>query len=612
MNIFERNLNVLTGKYPTLEETIIHTYTPAEDVVIEQTASGEYTARWNGKYLHSKRNPAGEAKRLVAAEITRSPAACIIVGFGLGYLAEAFVSVYPDVPCIIMEPNVPLFLRALEARDLSALFESDSLSLLLDTAPEAVFPLLEHAAREAANSEIKTLYVRSLYEENADYIQTVDRALRTFFARKEINTNTLKRFGKLWIRNLIRNLHLIAESRGTAELTGAFAGTPALLLAAGPSLDALLPHIKELQKRCVVIAVDTAVNFCIKAGINPDFLVVVDPQYWNTRHLDYGPSLDTVLISESSTHPRVFRLLGDKTLYFCSSLFPLGTYLEERVEQKGKLGAGGSVATSAWDFARVAGCSAIYCGGMDLGFPDGITHYRGSFFETSSHASSARLSPAETFGFSYLYNGRPFPAVNNSGTATLTDKRLIIYKWWFENQMKQHSEPLTFSLSPHGVEIEGMDYLPAADLLELPEKRDEIESVIAPLRNPETMSKDSAEAKHSKLVAAVDELNRELMGLEEVVASGLGIAEEITEKIDGNENISPLLPKLDDVDRTIMSRSTKDIAGFLLKHVTDTIINTEPDPRDPKSVIAQSITLYSELLASIQHHRHLILSHFER
>ncbi len=612
MNNFEKNVSVLTKKHPTLKDTVLEAYIPAEDVVIEQTPSGEVTARWNGKYLHSKRNPSGEAKRLVAAEITRAPAACIIIGFGLGYLAEAFVAVYPDVPCIVMEPNVSLFLRALEARDLSGLFISDSLSLLLDTGPEAVFPLLDRAAEQTANGEIKTLSVRSLYDENADYIHTVNQALQTFFARKEINANTLKRFGKLWIRNLIHNLSLIAESRGIGELGGAFEGVPALLLAAGPSLDLLAPHMEELQNRCVVIAVDTAVNFCVKTGVSPDFLVVVDPQYWNTRHLDYGAKLETVIISESSTHPRVFRLLGDKELYFCSSLFPLGEYLEERVEQKGKLGAGGSVATSAWDFARHLGCSAIYCGGMDLGFPGGSTHYRGSFFETNSHSSSTRLAPAETFGFSYLYDGRPFSTPNNSGTITVTDKRLIIYKWWFENQMKQHPVPPTFSLAPYGVEIKGMDFLTAADLLNLPENRDEIDSVIASLRNPETISEDTAELKRSKLIAAIAELNRELTGLEEVVAAGLGIAEEITDKIDGNENIAPLLPKLDEVDQTILSRNTKDIAGFLLKHVTDTIINTEPDPNDPKAVIAQSVTLYSQLLASIQYHRQLLLSYFER
>lgn len=146
----------------------------------------------------------------------------------------------------------------------------------------------------------------------------------------------------------------------------------------------------------------------------------------------------------------------------------------------------------------------------------------------------------------------------------------------------------------------------------LPEKRKKIDTILSTIQEAETIQEETEELKLSKLTAAVDELNRELMGLEEVVAAGLGIAEEITEKIDGDENIAPLLPKLDEIDQNIMGRNTKDIAGFLLKHVTDTIINTETDPHDPKSVIAQSVTLYSQLLSSIQYHRQLLLSYFNR
>ena len=96
----------------------------------------------------------------------------------------------------------------------------------------------------------------------------------------------------------------------------------------------VITQLPRLADRCVVIAVDTALRACLSAGVQPDFTILVDPQYWNWRHLDGTRAAGSVLITESAAWPAVFRYPA-RDIFLCSSLFPLGKYLESRIGRKG-------------------------------------------------------------------------------------------------------------------------------------------------------------------------------------------------------------------------------------------------------------------------------------
>ena len=75
-------------------------------------------------------------------------------------------------------------------------------------------------------------------------------------SRAESNANTLRRFGVVWVRNLLANLDLVVNAPGATTLPGRFAGLPALVLAAGPSLALVLPQLRRLRRGMLVVAVD--------------------------------------------------------------------------------------------------------------------------------------------------------------------------------------------------------------------------------------------------------------------------------------------------------------------------------------------------------------------
>ncbi len=598
MSCYKKNIDILHKQFPEIKNEILDKYSANEELVVETSRTGLPTAKYSGIYLHSKHDPVREAARLVRNNFPDNISCCIFYGFGFGYQIEAFIDSYPDTPLIILEPDIPLFLKALETRDLSRIFSSKSISIALDTPVDSIIPLID----KYKNGKLHIFKLRSLIDINEKYFKTADEVFSSFISRKEINSNTLKRFGHLWIRNLIHNLPLLYKSRGVSEIENLFQNIPSLLIAAGPSLDRIMPKMEELQKRFLIIAVDTALSACKYFNVEPDFIVIVDPQYWNTRHLDRCFFKKSIIISESSTHPGVFRHFKNPA-YFCSSLFPLGQYLEKEIWSGGKLGAGGSVATTGWDFARFSGSSRIFCGGLDLGFPEKSTHYKDSFFEKLSNIKSYRFKPSETFSFSAVNSADPFLMDNNDGTKTTTDRRLVMYRWWFENQIKIQKNIKTFNLSRYGIKIEGMEYQPLKKLLKRPVIREKIDKLFSGL-----YKKPIPESNKKILKKNIDFLLSELKNITDLTNTGILEVDRISGNMGNKMIVEKSLKKLDEIDKAISTLKSCNIAGFLLHNTVQTILENNEKGLNFSNILETSKKLYLELHKSSGYHKKLLES----
>jgi hypothetical protein len=588
MSFLEKNLEAL-------RDTGCDTAKILEDCAGLQAVTardGQPSAILDGVYIHSGFSPEKEAARLIESLPPEARGTLVIYGFGLGYHIEAFFAACPEGRVIVVEPDAAFFHAALKLRDFTALFRRKEFHLLLAADPETLVRCLH----ERDNESPQVLRLRPVYAKNEEYYKKADAVLSRLASRRDINLNTLKRFGRLWVRNLARNIPLIETSPGIHRIEGKLAGFPVFVAAAGPGLDEVLPYLPEIKKRCVLVAVDTSYSACLRRQTEPDFVVVVDPQYWNTRHLDRAIQKKAILISESSTHPRIFRLLPGKT-FLGGSIFPLGRYLEEATEPKGKLGAGGSVSTSAWDFARVIGGSPIIMGGLDLGFPSKNTHYKGSFFEDRMFSLSSRLSPGETQSCRYLYDGSPRMVADNCGGEVLSDMRMLIYIWWFEIQAKRYPLVKTLTLSSGGARVEGIEAIGLRDVLALPETREAIDQRVGSLRGY-----TCAPANAARLEEALETLMEELNRLENLCGEGLRRTAVIRKR--GASAAPTALAALNEIDEKILGLECRDIAGFLMTAALQSI--SAPARTDMASALENAHTLYSTLRESAGYHREIL------
>ena len=544
---------------------------PAKARGMEHTA----TLTVRGGFLHSKYNPQEEARRILGSEFFQTAEVrnrCIFAGLGLGYLASQYIEHFPAAEAVIIEADCNVFLCFLAARRLDSFFRHRKLSLLIGTQPE-----------EAASFLASTGWNSGILFKAAVSIEAYKQWYEAFFAllernkmKNSINAKTLERFGTLWLKNTVKNLSTLCTAAKIGCFKNAFPDAAAAVLAGGPSLTAHLELIKKSGMDFLIIAVDTALRACLRAGITPDFVLSFDPQYWNYLHtagLDTGKSL---LISEAAVFPAVLRQQS-RAVFLSNSSSPFARYLEGKGQNEAgdadcTLAAGGSVATTAWDFARYIGANPVIMAGLDLAYPNKQTHFAGSTFEEAAHTRSTRLAPAEQANFNSLYSAFPSLHKDYAGGTVLTDRRMLLYAWWFESALAKYPEVKTFNLMPHGVFIPGMPACSAEDFAGLTAgglPRTAIEERLQTIvHNAYSQAfLDGCGARERQLAASVNAMTEGAAALAAQAEKAEALCRRLAECSSGSaEHIAEqaaLITQLNKIDEEIKNGFAKDLVAVL-------------------------------------------------
>lgn len=174
-----------------------------------------------------------------------------------------------------------------------------------------------------------------------------------------------------------RQLENLVEAHiPAAQLKGLFAGRTAVVLGGGPSLDEMLPWLKERQEELLILAVSRVCRRLQQVGIKPHIVVTIDPSQMSFDISRELLTLDSDVILARANHA-VFKLVAQ---------WPgRSVYLDARYPwvQKGEpqnIGSvGPTVTNTALQLALAMGVSRIILGGVDLCHDrDGHTHASGS------------------------------------------------------------------------------------------------------------------------------------------------------------------------------------------------------------------------------------------
>ena len=472
-SIWNKNLELFKSRFPELfsiikDETGGSSSLSSQLFTLVTAKNGSITAKEGAATLHSLYNPEREAMNAVSSQEVASKSTCVFYGFGLGYQVIEFCKKYPSKKLVLLEPDPARLFAALEVLDWSAVFAHQQLVLALGCPQESVLSLIEDSSRvNVGNTGVSDAYffdIPAFTAHAAAYFAGVKEIIKRNQRKNEINAATLKKFGRLWVRNSLRNAGEICRRegigvyKGMAALPGGSAfSLPFLIIGAGPSLGGIIPHLAELKKRMLLVCVETALGTLLKAGIQPDFIILLDPQFWAWRHIAGLSAPESILITESCAYPSVFRF-NCKKIMLCKSQFPVGQYLENKLGlDLGDLGTGGSVASAAWNFAHFCGAKNIYTAGLDLSFPSKETHIKGSSAEQTFHTLARRTTTVENFTAATLFSANASPAQNYLGEKVITDSRMKMFAWWFEARLAACPEVKTFTLCPQSMKIPGIE-----------------------------------------------------------------------------------------------------------------------------------------------------------
>ncbi len=592
-SIWNNNVALFKKRFPQLAFLFDTPLAPEEKPFTVTASKSEALTAFEGTLpLHSKYNPQKEAQQLIS-QFPKEKTAAAFYSFGLGYAPIQFALSYPTLPLIIIEPDVRYVSQSFETLDWTPVLSHSQVIFAIGASAQEAASLIERFGI----SNVQIYESANQIQHASAYYTELKQNLTRAKQKENINTNTLERFAKLWLRNSCKNLPQMALCDGVKKFMNTNTTLPFVILAAGPSLAAILPHLAELKKRSIIVCVDTSLHACLNAGVEPDFIVLVDPQEACARHLDFLRSPSSVLITESAVWPSVLRFECKETV-MCSSLFPLGKYFESQLGEKGKLGAGGSVTTTAWDFAYSTGTKKIYLAGMDLGFPGKQTHIRGSQFEERAHRLSVKTSPAETDSIISLMSANPQFALDYDNNQLLTDERMSLFSWWFEENAKKAKQSgcTTFSLTSQSLAINGIQKADIQDILSLPEAQKERDAFFC------TAQKNAAalnqEERMKQFEIAKQTFVTHLQSLLETARKGIHLCDSA---IKDRSKAQDTFAKLDMLDKEILTSTAKDAASLVFPTQRQLQKKAGDIPQEPiLHQLYYSKLIYTELSESIK------------
>ncbi len=362
----------------------------SEDFVeLFRSRDGALVARVDGRSIYSRYNPTHEAERFLRAKLTGrrpdSDAPLLIVSDGLGHLERGARACFPARR--ILSIHLHGGLSRCGAAD------ADAVCIPENGCDPAQF-ITEHVRPE----EIDALDVVEWPPATRAFAQSyrvVAERIAGSLRRLVADAATVSRWGRLWIRNILRN----ADRLLFRSTLPSFDDRTVLVVCPGPSVAALIPYLRTLPHLPVVVAVASA-EIALRAwNIHADLVVHSDAGFYSTYHFFGGfeAELCMPLTAAPPPHaktpgsPRRFRIFSGNSHAEAVAFREIGTVPV--------IPEAGSVSTTAVRLACVVSGGPCYVAGLDLAGDDLLVHTRPHAFDGYLASRSSRMKPEHHLRF---------------------------------------------------------------------------------------------------------------------------------------------------------------------------------------------------------------------
>lgn len=400
-----------------------------------ETRTGTFTLRFTcgnkTVLMHGMNNPDDDAQRL-AEEYCSGCSKVVLLGFGMGYVANAIVNREDILRADVFEHDKFVLKAAFHYSDLSDLLSSGRAHIHYD-------PMLREFASFLSDNN------SDLIIHHPSMMNIKNTALREKTEEFFLHDSSVRSQSRSLRGNYLMNMQ--REVVPADKLLPALQGRNVLLVAGGPSLDDDIPYlvqsnaeyfITEYTSRgaaamplselggggeYIVMAVGTVLKRLLCEGIVPDYVVMTDAQPNMLNQINGTDTSKLTLIHLPTLyHGVVERWKGKRFVAFQRGY----AASEEYAADNGLMlfETGGSVATLALDLCLRLKVSKIVCLGLDLAFPDGRRH-------AGDGASVCGADAGQENGYRRV--------MSVDGRMIYTAKNLDSYRAWIERRIERRS-----------------------------------------------------------------------------------------------------------------------------------------------------------------------------
>ena len=402
----------------------IETENEEGDYLFETSVSGFLTVKdeITNNYLHSKVDPMWEARK--RAEIIFDPKndSYSILGCGLGYLAYQLY--------LLTDGSVKIHIFEKDAR----MVEYARNYGVLDWIPEEclevnVYTDILDFLNSAVNLNVGYyIFPQALKREDDNIRGIIEKVCVAYNTSKY-----LKREREINVWRNISSGNKTLWDFDTSKISKEF-----IVIAAGPSLDENLDFLRANQGKRTLVAVGTVFRKLIDCGITPDIVVISDPQARTYKQIEGLEEQKVPLFIGMSAYWKFAAAYqGDKYMIPTMDMEEIHEYAKEKNLELCR--CGGTVMVIAVEIANRLGAESIYLVGVDLAYPNGVSHATGTL--DRKVRSTEGLLEVDGVHNTKVYATRVF----------------ITYREDLEKLIKLTPQITYYNMSNIGVEIEGTE-----------------------------------------------------------------------------------------------------------------------------------------------------------
>lgn len=376
----------------------------------------------------------------------------LVYGLGDGSYVEKLLALNDECKIIIYEPCADVFWHVFGRENIAELLENERVFCAVEGICEGLYDAALETFVEYANYQLVFNANLPNYPQifPEKYKWALDRQLYEI-KRVILNRNTEIYYSKEMIHNIMELSKDIIEQYSVVQLTDIVCkkeseDMPAILIAAGPSLDKNIEKLKQIKDNVFIMAVDTALNTVLKHDIIPDMTISVDGH--KPLVLFEDERVKNIPISLSAiSNAKIIEQYNAMRFYELEQ----GEYLSAIYKKLGKeikgLPTGGSVANNACSLLALMGFKTIIFMGLDLAYPEGVKHTKEAYHELTFIDKSKK----EYIEIEDIW-----------GNKVLTEENMNLYRKWFESYIKIMPQIRFIDATEggaliHGTEIKKMD-----------------------------------------------------------------------------------------------------------------------------------------------------------
>lgn len=399
-----------------------------------KTRSGDYTIKYNNKFIHSSYDPIKEASRFATGinlEDFKGNSKLIIYGLGLGYhIKEIKKLLNDDFELIIFENNLEVLKLCRQINP--SIFQDANIKVITPKDKE----FLELLSKELKESKDIIIYKNSLEFLKVDDIELY-KLLTNFYEVRE----SIKRDRELLIANYNENLKRDYKKIDEFIKINDLSNKKVVIVASGPSLDEDINMLKKVQREFYIIAVGSALRILMNNNIKPDALVIIDGKPWVKNQIEGYENEDIPLLYLSTASRWMTEnYKGPKYMFY------------NGLEDKNTVETGKTVAIAAMSVAVLCNTKIMIFLGQDLAIINNKTH------------NSTFNDMYEDFTSEVGSNDKAPKVKSVSGEMLETKTGYLIFKDGIE-KLIQKNKQINFYNCSHGAYIEGAENMPFGEVI---------------------------------------------------------------------------------------------------------------------------------------------------